>query len=883
MLRNDNGKFKDVSAEAGIHGSLISFGLGVTVGDINGDHYPDIYVSNDFFERDYLYVNQKNGSFKDELEESIQHVSHSSMGADIGDINNDGFPDIFTTDMLPYNDYRLKTTTSFESIDVNRLKVNSGFYHQYMQNTLQVNNGNGKFLETAYYSGVAASDWSWGGLIFDADNDGLSDIYVCNGIYNDVTDQDFIDFFANDVIQKMVMTGEKDEIEEVIKKMPSQPILNKAYKNRGDLKFSDEGPAWGFSEPSFSNGAAYGDLDNDGDLDLVINNVNQESFVYRNDSRDITKNNFIGFTLEGKGQNRFGIGAMVKLYQGNNIITRELIPSRGFQSSVDYKLTVGLGTKAVDSVTIIWPDTSITKLLRPQVNKVHHVVQTSNYFLRPDVTAAADPFFTRLPSVFKKHEEDDFVDFYIERGVPMMLSREGPKAAYGDVNGDGLKDLYICGAANQAGQLYLQTPAGFKLKDEDVFRHLASFEDVCAIFFDCDKDGDLDLFVGSGGNHHEVNNLSYQNRLYKNDGKGNFQVAINAFPNTGMNTSVAVANDFDNDGDLDLFVGSRSIPLSYGLIPENFLFINDGNGNFEDSGKERAAALARAGMVTTAVAADLDGDGRDELIVAGDWMPPRVFSFNNNAFTEVKTNLGDLHGWWKTVISSDVDADGDQDLLLGNIGENFYLQPDASSPVKMFISDFDQNGTIEKIITRSIGGKDMPVFLKKELTDQIVSLRKQNLKYSEFANKSINELFPPEILRNAEVRTFNYPSSCLAINQGQGNFEIRKLPVMVQLSSVNAALATDVNDDGSPDLILAGNQFDFLPQFSRLDASFGHLLLNNGKGTFTWIAPAISGLDIKHQVRDIIEVQGSRSTTILMLQNNDYPVLYNLQHKKQLR
>ena len=384
LLRNDKGKFVDVSKEANIYGSLIGFGLGVTVGDINGDHYPDIYISNDFFERDYIYINQQNGTFKEEGEQMVQHTSLASMGADLADINNDGYPDIFTTDMLPGDEHRLKTTASFEGYDIFQRKLKEGFYNQYQQNALQVNNGNGKFMETAYYSGISATDWSWGALIFDADNDGLNDLYVCNGIYKDVINQDFIDFFANEVYQKMAISGKKEDIQQIIDSMPSVPVLNKAFKNNGNLKFSDKGKDWGFDIPSFSNGAAYGDLDNDGDLDLIVNNVNMPSFIYKNNSRETLANNFIGVQLKGIGANTFAIGSEIKFYCNNEVISRELMPSRGFESSCDYKIIAGLGNRKVDSMIIIWPNRTKTKIDNPEINKVHTIQQSAAAIPLPD-------------------------------------------------------------------------------------------------------------------------------------------------------------------------------------------------------------------------------------------------------------------------------------------------------------------------------------------------------------------------------------------------------------------------------------------------------------------------------------------------------------------
>ncbi len=884
LFRNDNGHFTEVTQSAGIHGSLISFGLGVSIGDVNGDGYPDIFVSNDSYERDYLYINQKNGTFKDELEDRIGHTSFSSMGADLADINNDGFPEIFTTDMLPEDDYRLKTLGAFDNIDLYNAKLRSGFYHQYMKNCLQLNDGKGKFIDIANYSGVSATDWSWGALIFDMDNDGWNDLFVCNGVNKDVTNLDFMDFFANEVIQKMVLTGKKEEINEILKKIPVNPMRHKAYRNKGDLQFEDAGMAWGFTQASFANGAAYGDLDNDGDLDLVINNENGPAFVYRNRSRETNGNHYISIQLKGTDKNTFAVGSKIRVYSGGQLFYRELFPSRGFQSCMDYRQVIGLGQHTtIDSLVIIWPDRTFSHIDHPAIDQLHIIARDNSTRPVPPPPAADSSglLLHAVAASFDRHIEDDNTDFYYELNLPKMLSREGPKATVGDINGDGLPDVYIGGTRDHPGQVYLQTPAGlFIKKDQPAFNQFSDFEDEAVLLFDADHDGDLDLFIGPGGNNSQPFSRQMQNRLFLNDGKGNFTLYADAFPPTvnGVNTGVAVSGDFNHDGYPDLFIGGRSVPREYGSNPESFLFINDGKGHFTDIAKTKNPDIASIGMVTGAAWADITGDSAKELIIVGEWMAPHIFSWQTDHFVEIPTNLSSLYGWWESIAVADVDGDGRPDLILGNIGDNFYLHPDSANPVRLWIKDFDGNGIIDKIMTRSVDGKDMPVFLKHEMERQLPLLKKRNLKHNEYAQKTIRDLLPPGSLDSATVRLFNYTHSIVALNKGNGRFDIQLLPTMVQLSSVGAIQCLDINGDGHTDLVLGGNEFGFLPQFGRLDGSKGQVLLGNGKGGFTCLPASRSGLDLSGQVRDIKMIPGKATARpqLLFLRNDEYPTLFRI-------
>jgi hypothetical protein len=882
LYQNNNGRFTEVTQDAGIHGTLLSFGMGVSVGDINNDGYPDVYVANDSYERDYLYINQKNGKFKDMLEEKMQHTSFSSMGADIADVNNDGYSDIFTTDMLPLSDFRIKTTGAFDDIDMFNRKIGAGFYYHYVKNCLQLNSPSGNFKDIGNYSGVSASDWSWGALMFDMDNDGWNDILACNGVNHDVTDLDFMNFFANDVIQRMILSGKKDEVDQVLKQIPKTPLPNKVYKNEHNLKFTDIGEEWGLGQNTFSNGAAYGDLDNDGDLDIIINNQNQPSFIYRNNSRQINQHNYIGIQLKGEGKNTYAVGSKIQLFIGNQILTKEVIPSRGFQSSVDYKQIMGIGkfTK-IDSMHIIWPNRIVSSIKNPAINKVYNYTQTSLGVLLQESAIENNTLLSKVNTRFTKHQENDVIDFYAERGVPEMLSKEGPKAAVADVNGDLLEDIFIGGTPSHPGQLYLQDKAGnFTIKPQKGFEAFTTFEDVAVQLVDIDNDKDVDLIIGPGGNNNEPNTRELQIRLFKNDGKGNFEIDAMAFPNVSMNISVIAPYDFNKDGFIDLFVGARNYPFVYGMNPTSFLFQNDGKGHFIDIAPSKVPAISNIGMVTDAKWVDIDGDQSSDLVIVGEWMSPHIFKNNKGQFKELSSNLNELNGWWQTVAFADVNNDGKQDLIMGNIGENFYLQPSKKSPVKLFVNDFDKNGIKDKVVTYTIDGKDKPVVVKRELEEMVPLIKKNNLKHIEYARKSIQEIFTPEDIKSSIIKIFDFATSIVALNKGGGNFEIVPLPAMTQLSSVNAIQVTDLNRDGKVDLLLGGNHFDYQPQYDRLDASFVDILVQNKNGQFDIVEPLKAGILLKGQMRDIKMVNRQGKEHFLFLQNNDYPVLYQLNSLK---
>ncbi len=869
LLRNDSGIFTDVSKSAGIYGSLIGFGLGVTIGDVNKDLLPDIYVSNDFYERDYLYINKGDGTFSEEIKDWMQHVSISSMGADMADINNDGYPEIFVTDMLPEDDKRLKETSSFESYDVYTLKKSRDFYNQYMQNSLQLNNGDHSFSEIAFYSGVAKTDWSWGALLFDMDNDGYRDIFVSNGIYHDLTNQDFMNFFANDIMQKMVLTGKKEEVDSIISKMPSTPIPNYAFKNNKDLTFSNATKDWGFDEPTFSNGSAYGDLDNDGDLDLIVNNFNMPVSVYQNNSEK-EQNNYLKVKLKGADKNTFGIGSIVEVFSEDQILRQELIPSRGFQSSIEYVMTIGLGkTKAIDSMRVIFPNRKTTTVKDLKLNSLITLDQKDAIVEYRKNSVIKKKYFEVVEHKIPVHKEDPYVDFDYEGLIYKMQSREGPALAVGDVNNDGNDDVFIGGAYGQTGKLYLQTANG-TLKPAK-FETEEAFEDVVAIFEDIDGDKDLDLIIGSGGNFTKARTGV---RYYTNDGSGNFSIGGIILP-TYTNIATIAASDYDQDGDIDLFLGSQGIVGTYGVTPKSYLMENDGNGNFEDVTIKKVPGIGEVGIVTDATWQDINADGKKDLVIVGEWMSPKIFKNTSEGLTALSTNLDNYSGWFNTVEAKDLDQDGDIDLVLGNRGLNAMYNASADAPIKMYINDFDNNGTIEQIITQTIKGKDVPIHLKNEITGQINALKKQNLKYTEYATKSIDELFSEEVLKNTTIKSTNNFASLIAYNDGKGDFKVKELPKEVQLSCINDIETADFNNDGVLDLILAGNQHNFKPQFSRLDASRGNIMISNENGWY--VDQKSTGFLVQNEVRAMQWITNSSGEKHLVaVINNNAPMIFKL-------
>lgn len=872
LMENVDGKFVDVSEKAGIYGSVIGFGLGVTVGDVNNDGWEDIYVSNDFFERDYLYINMQNGSFSEQLEHQITSISGASMGADMADINNDGFNDIFVTEMLPSEYDRLKTVTTFEDWNKYQFRVNNGYYHQFTRNTFQLNNTNNSFSEIGRLSGVEASDWSWGALLFDMDNDGLKDLFIANGVYRDLTNQDYLQYISNEEVLKSIVTNDTVDYAKLIEIIPSNKIANHAYKNLGTLEFEKYEDS-GLLMESFSNGSAYGDLDNDGDLDLVVNNLSMKAFVYKNNTMETGDSAYIKFDLKGEKQNTLAVGSKIEITSHN--ISVENQPVRGFQSSMDVRPNIGLPSVAPISAKITWPSGKITLLDNLEVNQTIVLKEVDAIEHTKITNSTSKSIFkaSKTPIQFR-HKENRFVDFDRDRLLNHMSSTEGPKTATADVNGDGIKDIFIGGSKGSAPTLLIAKNDTFIPSEIDAFKINSGSEDAQSLFFDADGDGDQDLYVCSGGVEFSKYSTNFIDRLYFNDGKGNFELSNQKLPteNAVHSTATVQASDIDADGDLDLFVGERMIPLKYGEACSGFILENDGAGNFTDITQKAAANLTKIGMITDAVFKDVDGDGDKDLLVVGEFMGVELFENKKGKFTKITdTTLSNSKGWWNTIEAADLDADGDIDFILGNHGLNSRFKASAEKPISLFSNDFDQNGFNDPVLAfRADDGKDYPYALRHHLTEQMKILTKKFPDYESFKNASITEIFSPKELQGTNILKATTLSSMILINNGAFEFEIKALPTAAQFSTVYAIAVSDFDADGDLDIVLGGNLYNVKPEVGRYDASYGVYLENTGNMNFKSHADG-KGLKVQGEIRDLT----ISNKQLIISRNNDSLAIYN--------
>lgn len=873
------GRYTDVSEEMGIYGSVIGFGLDITLLDANNNGWTDIYISNDFFERDYLYINQEGQYYTEELEEYIDLVSHASMGADAADLNNNGLPDIFTTEMLPESMERRKRMIQFEPRHFLMHKKNQGFYNQFMRNALHLNNGNNSFSEIGRYANVHATDWSWTALIFDMNNDSQKEIYVTNGIYKDLIDQDFLEFFGSDENLRSAREGSEEDMRRFVDEMPSTPISNYAYVNDGNMTFKNVAGEWGLGTPSFSSGAAFGDLNNNGSRDLVVNNVNGKPFIYRNNTRDFFNHHTLAIHLEGNGGNTRAIGAKAVAYFNGMAVTEFQYPHRGFLSTSDYKIIFGLGETAhVDSLHIFWNTTEMSRLYNLQADTTLTLSQAdAEPIQKPEVQT--ESIFTQIPFDYR-HRENDYTEFTHGNLMYHKLSVDGPAVAAADLNGNSHDDFFIGGATGFAGALFMSNGDGtFRRADVPAFADDSAAEDVDAIFFDANNNGLMDLYVVSGGNEYPGNTRRLADRLYLLEGFENGEPVYqksDGLPALYSSGCCVRPADFDGNGSIDLFVGSRSIPGRYGQPATSHLLKNDGSGNFTDETARYISQLNNIGMVTDAIWADYNGNGRLDLIIVGDWMPVTIFE-NRGEFFQRKYNVEGLQnteGWWRSIHATDLTGNGLPDFIAGNLGTNSIFRASEEQPLRLYISDFERNGFQDYVYTFKKGDEFYPYHNKHDLSDQIGIINTRFETHEEYSDKPVHQIFTPEELSASRTLDAHLLESLAFINKGNDTFERRPLPWQAQLSPVFDIAVDDFDSDGTPDILLTGNFSGTKPEEGFYDANHGQLFKVDSGGSFRKVDYDQTGMKLRGDVRKTVLLNSNGRRYLLVAKNNDDVEIY---------